>query len=207
MKNNTEIWATVKGYEGIYEVSTFGNVRSVDRKIECSNGRVSVLKGKIISTSCNPDNGYVYVMLYKGGTMKKHYVHRLVATAFIPNPDNLPDVDHINEDVTNNTLENLQWLSHKDNCNKGNRNKKISEARKKPINAYDAETGEYIGTFSSISKASEILGIYAQGISKVINGKAESAGGVYFEVADKEGTVKLAKPKKFTQMNIFEFLA
>ena len=131
----------------------------------------------------------------------------MVATAFIPNPDNLPDVDHINEDVTNNTLENLQWLSHKDNCNKGNRNKKISEARKKPINAYDAETGEYIGTFSSISKASEILGIYAQGISKVINGKAESAGGVYFEVADKEGTVKLAKPKKFTQMNIFEFLA
>lgn len=71
--------------------------------------------------------GYVRVNLSSGGKVKAHKIHRLVAQAYIPNPDNLSDINHLDEDKSNNSVDNLEWCSHKDNCNHGTRNQRIKE--------------------------------------------------------------------------------
>ena len=118
---NTEIWKDIEGYEGYYQVSNLGNVRSLDR-IEYDpfnrggcNGRKRLLKGRVLKQGTGT-NGYRYVNLSVNQKSKKYSIHRLVAEAFIPNPDNLPTVDHINRNKTDNTVSNLRWLSHYDNC-------------------------------------------------------------------------------------------
>lgn len=112
-----EEWKPAVGYEGLYEVSNLGNVRGVNR-MTYRKGVVRCLKGKIrkpqiIST------GYKQVQLSKDGKVKGICIHRLVAEAFIPNPDNLPCVNHKDEDKTNNNVENLEWCSFKYNSNYG----------------------------------------------------------------------------------------
>lgn len=111
----TEIWKPVKGYEGMYEVSNMGNVRSVDRYVTNGN-RCCLLKGKpkktyFIST------GYLSTDLYKNGQGTHYLVHRLVAETFIPNPNDLPFIDHINTIRDDNRVENLRWCTCKENMN------------------------------------------------------------------------------------------
>ena len=105
----------VKGYEGYYEVDQFGRVFSVERVISVDdNGRkyVKTVSGKQMK-QCLKNNGYKSVSLTKGGETKSFYVHRLVAEAFIQNPDNLPMVNHKDEDKTNNFMDNLEWCEIK----------------------------------------------------------------------------------------------
>ena len=99
MYKDREIWATIKGYEGLYEVSNHGNVRSL------KYGKIRYLK------PANNGNGYYFVNLSKNGIVKSFKVHRLVANAFIDNPLNLPQINHIDEDKTNNKVENLEWCN------------------------------------------------------------------------------------------------
>ncbi|MEZ0117826.1 UNVERIFIED_ORG: hypothetical protein ABRZ91_001783 [Heyndrickxia coagulans] len=134
MENNTvEIWKDVKGYEGLYQVSNLGNVRSVDRvvKMVYKNGNVATMKrkGKLLSPYKHK-SGYIVVNLSKDGVRKMQYVHRLVLEAFVPNVKGLPDANHINEKKDDNRLENLEWISEKDNCNHGTRNKRIVRTKK-----------------------------------------------------------------------------
>ena len=96
----------VKGYEGIYAVTSCGRVYSYKNK-------------KFLKPQCEK-NGYLRVNLCKDGKMKHYSVHRLVAEAYIPNHDNLPQVDHIDNDKTHNYVNNLQWISQRDNARKGN---------------------------------------------------------------------------------------
>lgn len=98
-------WAPVKGFEGYYEVSNKGNVR-----------RVST--GRILKQFKN-NHGYLRVSLSRGGVYKSYSVHRLVAEAFIPNPKNLETINHKDEVKTNNDVNNLEWMSVKDNINYG----------------------------------------------------------------------------------------
>ena len=118
-----EIWKSVKGYDGIYEVSNFGRVKSLDRYIVRNDGITQLRKGKIIAQSLNSD-GYCQLKLCKDGNTKTVRVHRIVAEAFIPNPNELSDVNHIDCNRTNNHVDNLEWLSWEDNvkhsANKGN---------------------------------------------------------------------------------------
>ena len=104
----TERWKDVKGYEGLYQVSNFGRVRSVDRYIEHERMGLILRKGKLLKLNLKK-TGYYHVALCKNNIMKTFSVHRLVAEAFKPNPDNLPTVDHINRIRTDNRLENLRW--------------------------------------------------------------------------------------------------
>lgn len=107
-------WATVTGYEGYYQVSTDGGVRSVDRVVVRGHVR-QPLRGKLLRPSRNKKTGYLTVGLYKNGVTTYFYVHRLVAEAFIPNPDRLPEVNHKNLDKSDNRASNLEWKTHSGN--------------------------------------------------------------------------------------------
>ena len=113
-----EIWRPVVGYEGLYEVSSYGKVRSLDRYVIDSLENKRFYKGKVLSPGIRPD-GYLFVILSCNGKSKTINVHRLVAQAFIPNFDNLPMVNHKNEDKSNNRVDNLEWCNSKYNNNYG----------------------------------------------------------------------------------------
>lgn len=115
-----EEWKPVPGYIGYYEVSNIGNVRSVDRLVTYSNGIKHVYKGRMLKQDVNY-KGYHRVRLHKDGKSKAFSVHRLVALAFIPNQDNLPQVNHIDENKSNNCVLNLEWCTSRYNNNYGNR--------------------------------------------------------------------------------------
>lgn len=196
-----EIWRNIEGYEGLYQVSNQGNVRSLNYK---QTGMVQVLKpGK-------HTRGYLLVTLYKDGKAKGCKVHRLVAQAFLPNPDNLPQVNHKDENPSNNRVENLEFCTAKYNTNYGSRNqrasesnrgkhhseetkrkmsearrgkhhseetkRKISETRSIPVAQYTKE-GNLIAIYYEIMEAERQTGIYHSGIAKCCKGKRKSAGG------------------------------
>ena len=98
-----EIWKPIAGYEGFYEVSSLGRVRSLPR-VTASN----ILKGRLLKPNITV-YGYQQVKLCKHGTARQHKVHRLVANAFIPNPQNFPAINHKDWNTSNNTVENLEW--------------------------------------------------------------------------------------------------
>lgn len=114
-----EEWRPIPNYIGYYEVSNIGNVRSVDRLVTYSNGVQRVHKGKILKQDINY-KGYHRVRLQKDGKSKSFSVHRLVALAFIPNPNSLPQVNHIDENKSNNCVSNLEWCTSEYNNNYGN---------------------------------------------------------------------------------------
>ena len=113
-----EIWRPVVGYEGLYEVSSYGRVRSLDRYVKGKSESYRLIKGKVLSGSITKD-GYVRCLIKVNGVGRSYFVHRLVAEAFIPNPDNLPQVNHKDEDKTNNNVDNLEWCDAKYNNNYG----------------------------------------------------------------------------------------
>ena len=144
MTNNKEIWASIKNYEGLYEVSNFGNVRSL------KFGKIRYLK------PAKNQKGYYFVKLCKNGIVKYFKVHRLVANAFIPNPKNLPQINHIDENKTNNKASNLEWCTNQYNkrysCAKNVMG--IGENGRKTILLGATVDGEKMGfSYSNISKA------------------------------------------------------
>ena len=166
-----EEWRDVVGWEGLYQVSNLGRVKSLSKRIVYKDGRVyvhppRVMKNQKIST------GYRSVMFYGANGKKQYYVHRLVAETFILNPNNLGDVNHKDGCKTNNILINLEWCSRSDNIKHAYKNglslAHMDEAIKecsRPVIQY-APSGEIIAEYSSANKAAKASG-YNQGqISK-----------------------------------------
>ena len=116
--NQEEIWRDVKGYEGYYQVSNLGNVKT----LHANKGHTT----RLMSLAPHP-RGYKQVLLCKDGKHTSILVHRLVAAAFVPNPNNYNEVNHISEDKHDNRACNLEWVSHGDNCRYGTRNARISQ--------------------------------------------------------------------------------
>ena len=146
-KDNSEVWKDIPGYEGLYEVSNQGRVRSVDRIIpNPKNGKVNYpVRGKIRKLEKAHD-GYLRIALNKEGKSKKYFVHRLVMNAFSPNPDpeHLTQVNHKNEITNDNRLENLEWCSQTYNNNYGGRIRKqarslVNGKKAKRVAQYDLE--------------------------------------------------------------------
>lgn len=125
-----EIWKDCKHYEGLYQVSNYGRVKGLKRTIICKNGVEKPIEEKYITQHDN-GNGYLFVNLYKHNKSKREYVHRLVAMAFIPNPENKPTVNHKDEDKQNNHVDNLEWMTYKENNNYGTHNERGKETRDK----------------------------------------------------------------------------
>lgn len=121
-----EEWKDIKGYEGIYQISNKGEVRSLDRIV---HGRNDYFQKGVILKQANNGN-YNFVSIQVNGKQKKLYIHRAVAEHFIPNPLGLKEVNHKDENKQNNSVENLEWCTSKYNANYGTRNQRISEISK-----------------------------------------------------------------------------
>ena len=189
-----EIWKDIKDFEGMYQVSNLGRVRSIDRFD--SMGRLH--KGDIKAISDN-GKGYKVVRMYKDNKSKFGYIHRLVATAFIENPDNKPEVHHIDSDRSNNKLENLQWVTSKENNNFPERIKSMkknpnwiknsksamAKAREKAmvVNSYRTKftRGGVSLEFSSLAEGARQLGLDKGGCTRVANGKQKHTHGYKIE--------------------------
>ena len=161
-----EIWKAVKGYEGLYEVSNIGTVRSVDRMVKHSKGGFRLYKGSILTPTLNAD-GYETVHLSKFNVSGTKRVNRLVAEAFIPNPNNLPTVNHKDENKLNNSVENLEWMSVSDN---------VKYSVCKPINQMNIN-GEFIRTWKSASEVNKELNFNTSNILRCCKGLRKSAHG------------------------------
>lgn len=158
-----EIWREIDGFPD-YEVSNLGRV--------CS------FKGKYprIRKLCKHPKGYLYVILCTDGKNVGKRVHRLVAEAFIPNPESKPHVNHIDEDKLNNVAENLEWVTCMENNNHGTRNKKVAMRLGKAVVQYTTD-GVFMAEYSSIHEAERVTGIAKSSICKVCRGKLKTAGG------------------------------
>ena len=119
-----EEWKDIEGYEGLYQVSNLGRVKSLERT------RTIRIPEKILSLSSIDAYGYNVVCLSKDGVQKRLTIHRLVGSAFIPNPNNYPCINHSDEIKTNNKSNNLEWCSYEENNNHGTRNNRISNTLK-----------------------------------------------------------------------------
>lgn len=128
ISRSEEKWKDIQGYEGLYQVSNLGNVRSVDRIIK-HYPKDYFQEGRVLKSALTK-NGYPMVILVNHNDRKTKMVHRLVAETFIDNPYNLPIINHKDEDKTNNRVNNLEWCTHKYNANYGTRNLRIKKARK-----------------------------------------------------------------------------
>lgn len=178
-----EMWVDVLGYEGLYKVSNLGRVKSLDRVSR--DGRTR--RGRIISTKEN-NRGYAQVHLCKNGSCKMKLLHRLVAEAFIQNPNNLPQVNHKDEDKSNNCAINLEWCTNLYNRRygtgyqrsvDGHDYKKISDANKKPVIQYDLKMNE-ICRWPSVLEAVKSVGKDHRSssyISRACSGKRNQAYG------------------------------
>lgn len=161
-----EIWKDIVGYEGLYQVSNFGRVKSLDRIDAENHFRVGqIMKQKYL-------RGYAQVALRNGKRQKEYRVHRLVAIAFIPNPKNLPQVNHKDCNPGNNHVENLEWCDAKYNINYGDRNKKTADRLRgmerpynwKAVNCFSL-SGEFLKRYESVEKAASETKTQANAIS------------------------------------------
>ena len=158
-----ENWKAIAGYEGLYQVSNLGRVKSLNYN---HTGTDKILKpGK-------NHGGYLHVNLCKDGHPKHLLVHRLVAEAFIPNPNNLETVNHKDEVKTNNVASNLEWMSREDNVAYSQ-----PQLSKRSVQMFDKSTGELLSTFLSTREAERVTGINHGSISECCNGKYKSSGG------------------------------
>lgn len=165
-----EIWKDIKGYEGLYQVSNLGRVKSLNYR--------RTKKEKILKTKESKD-GYLRVTLSNNKDNKIYFIHRLVAQTFLCNPYNHKEVNHKDENKRNNYVDNLEWCTRKYNINYGKRTLKTQ----KRIIQYDRK-GNFIKEWNSISECDNKLNIAHQSICACCKGKRKTAGGYVWRYKD-----------------------
>ena len=177
-----ERWKDIEGFDGAYQVSTWGNVRSVDRYVSAKNGSKRFSRGKMLKPTLR--SGYYSVNLSKDGVFKFYNIHLLVARAFIPKPksDEGLVLNHIDEDPLNNYVENLEWITHKANLNHGT----AILRKSKMIEGLDRD-GNIVVQFNKMIDA-DAAGYNRRVISRIINGKRTNNEfkGLYWRQVDRE---------------------
>ena len=184
-----EEWKDIKDYEGLYQVSNLGRVKSLGHYAKHHNGGVQFIKGKILKDT-ESGFGYRKVSLCKDGVAKSVSLHSLIARTFIPNPDNLPEVNHINECKWDNAVWNLEWCTVEYNRSYGNRNNKTKQTQQrkygKPVLQYTLD-GQFVAEYSCLREAERQTGISKQNITACCKGvdyqgfNIKQAGGYIWE--------------------------
>ena len=151
----------IAGYEGLYAITEDGKVWGYRHQ-----GFMAQRKNR---------GGYLYTGLRKNGKKRSYEIHRLVAIAYIPNPENLPEVNHKDENKSNNHVSNLEWVTHKENVNHGTRNARMAARQSKPVYCVELDK-----VFPSTKIASQILGIGACGICQTCLGNQKQTHGYHF---------------------------
>jgi len=164
-------WSEIKGYEGLYLLSSDGDVIALPKTVKGRNESGAILiqrKARPIKKHLRGRDGLMYeaVTLSKDGKSKAYSVHRLVANAFLPNPHGLPEVNHKDENPLNNSVDNLEWCTRQYN---------IDYSKSKSIR--QIKDGLTVGSFKSISEAGRQTGIGRRNINNVLCGRSKTAGG------------------------------
>jgi len=182
-----EIWKDIEGYEGLYQVSNIGRVKSVERWVYSGKGNTTKRLNPESIKAQAINQGYPVVTIWKNNKIKMMKIHRLVCQAFVLNPDNKSCVNHIDEIKTHNYVENLEWCTHSENHKHAYKNGLMvgyfqgkfgkDNVKSMPVLQIDQESGVVIGEYSAIMDAHRDTGISQSNISSVCNGKRRIAGG------------------------------
>lgn len=183
------MWKPIQGYEGYYEVSDSGEVRSLDRYVLETRGKHTgtqkLLKGRKMKLT---ENNYLVVNLRKNNTSYVVPVHVLVAKTFIPNPDNLPTVNHKDGNKLNNDVSNLEWVSYADNNIHALRTG-LRHPRGEKITQFTLN-GEYVADYASVSEAARATGFSRGAISHCVNGRSkQSFGYIWIKQSESQTTI------------------
>jgi len=189
-----EIWKWIDGYEDMYQISNLGRVRSVDRFVYCevSPNKLQHIFGKVLKIRTDK-KGYSVVYLSKDGKQKVGKIHRLVANAFIPNPLNLPQVNHIDGSKSNNHVENLEWCTNSYNQKHAwehglQPSYEESNGRGRPaqpVAMLDLMSGDTLREFNTLASAGRETGINQYNIRSVCMGFRNHAGGYGWKFINK----------------------
>lgn len=183
-RNMEEIWKDVPGYEGYYQISNRGSIKSIKRIIHRVDGECNFINERILKQK-KVGSGYLAVILSKNANKRTEYLHRLVAISFLNRAEHQTDVNHIDGTKTNNHVNNLEWCSKSENSIHAFKNK--LNIPPKPMIGADHKsskaviqldfTGNTICEYVSTIEASKKTGVYASGVSRACCGKLKSAGG------------------------------
>ena len=190
-----EIWKDIEGYEGMYQVSNLGRVKALDRR----DNKGKLQKEKLRKFGTKKD-GYKIISLSKNNKLKSYVLHRIVAKAFVPNPDNLPEIDHINGIRDDNRVENLRWCTRQQNNSypETRRNNSLAQKRRferDPLERLKtisrqcpvylvSETGEILKRYEYVREAADDLHVHASNISACCRGKIQQILGYRFKYAN-----------------------
>ena len=180
----SEEWRDVAGYEDLYQVSSEGRVKSLERKLPHWRGGEQIKKERILKPDVSQD-GYLRVGLYAGGKRKRFRVHRLVCEAFHENPDGKPCVNHIDENKTNNCASNLEWCTSSENNNHGTRNERSAKNRSKSVGQYTLD-GDLVKVWQSTNEVERQTGFSHGNICKSANGKHKQAYGFIWKYVERK---------------------
>lgn len=193
MSEEKEIWKQYPDYDFI-EVSNLGRVRTKDRIATDRRGRKLHIKGRVLKQRLNKNNGYMWVCFKVNGKQATLSVHRIVAITHVPNPNNLPEVNHIDCDRTNNMMDNLEWCTHQENITFSvDLGHHVNNNPEKPVIAVNLETFEVM-RFESQHEASRKLGVSQGYISNVIKDKYNKTKNWWFYHVD-DTAVEKAREK------------
>lgn len=183
-----EIWKDIQGYEGRYKISNTGKVKSIQRQVSNGTGLVT-LPTRILKQGTS-HKGYPIAYLSKNAKSKTVRIHRLVAKAFIPNPDNKPQINHIDGDKTNNNVSNLEWVTNSENqlhAYEMGLNYVTGRAGKpkRPVIQIDIETGERVKEYPSIAEAARTIGVASSSnIGQCCRGEKKTIAGYRWKYKD-----------------------
>lgn len=182
---NKEIWKDVIGYEGLYQVSNTGYVKSLDREVVCKNGRTNKHNGKVLAlhkskVSKQRIKPIYHVELWKNNKREVAFIHRLVAIHFIPNTENKPHINHIDGKRENNNVSNLEWCTPSENMFHAYANGLAKPRGEKAVRGTNIKTNEVV-EFRSIREASRKIKGNDDAIRSCLKGRSKTSGGYVWE--------------------------